>query len=433
MELVLLTIVFLLALCFSWEIAIAMLLATTALIMITGAIPFDLVVQKMVQQVSLFTLVAIPAFIFAGELMSATGLTSALSNFALLLVGRWRTGIGLATVLACMFFGGLTGSGLADTVAIATLMIPIMIRNGYPPRFAAAVVASGGSLGPIIPPSIPMVIYASIVPTVSVAALFVGGIVPGVMIAISFLIVVMLVGSRILGPVAAQGPQLAGHSLRIIGRFLPAAVIPVIILYGVVGGVVTVTESATLAVVYALGYGLVTRTLTLQGFRTALHHTVLFTGLVGFIIAAAGPFSFFLALYRAPEAVGHLLLTLSGGNHEAIMLILIVVLFILGCLVEATSLVIILAPILAGTAAAAGINQLHMALVAIVALMIGLFTPPVGTNLFAVVGIAKESLESISRALIPFIISAMVVVVIMALSPRLVTFLPTLLLHRAIP
>jgi C4-dicarboxylate transporter DctM subunit len=127
------------------------------------------------------------------------------------------------------------------------------------------------------------------------------------------------------------------------------------------------------------------------------------------------------------------LLTLSGGNHEAIMLILIVVLFILGCLVEATSLVIILAPILAGTAAAAGINQLHMALVAIVALMIGLFTPPVGTNLFAVVGIAKESLESISRALIPFIISAMVVVVIMALSPRLVTFLPTLLLHRAIP
>jgi len=433
MELVILTVVFLAALMCSLQIGLAMLLATSVLIVVTGVVPFDLAVQKMLQQVSLFTLVAIPAFIFAGELMSATGLTEALSNFALLLVGRWRTGIGLATVLACMFFGGLTGSGLADTVAIATLMIPIMLRNGYPAPFAAAVVASGGSLGPIIPPSIPMVIYASIVPSVSIAALFLGGIIPGVMIAISFLLVVALVGPGLLGGKPEQATQLEANPLQIIVRFLPAAVVPVIIIYGVVGGVVTVTESAALAVVYALAYGLVTRRLTWAGFNGALHHTVLFTGLVGFIIAAAGPFSFFLALYRAPEAVGHLLLTLSHGNPYAIMLMLIAVLFILGCLVEATSLVIILAPILAGTATIAGINQLHMALVAIVALMIGLFTPPVGTNLFAVVGISKQSLESVSKSLVPFIISSAVVLVILALSPRLVTFLPRLVLQRAIP
>ena len=433
MELIILTVVFLVALMCSLHIGLAMVLATSVLLIIGGGIPFDLVVQRMVQQISLFTLVAIPAFIFAGELMSATGLTSALSNFSLLLVGRWRTGIGLATVLACMFFGGLTGSGLADTVAIASFMIPIMLRNGYPAPFAAAVVASGGSLGPIIPPSIPMVIYASIVPTVSIAGLFAGGIVPGVLIAFSFLTVVLVVGPRILGPRAVQERQLEAGPVKIVLRFLPAAVIPVLILYGVVGGVVTVTESAALAVVYALGYGLLTRSLSMGGFRHALHNTVLFTGLVGFIIAAAGPFSYFLALYRAPEQVGHLLLALSGGNAHALMLILVVVLFVLGCLVEATSLVIILAPILAGTAAVAGINQLHMAIVAIVALMIGLFTPPVGTNLFAVVGITKESLENVSRSLVPFIVSSMVVVIVLALWPALVTFLPALLLNRAMP
>lgn len=432
MELVILTVVFLVALLCSLHIALAMLLAASALIVITGAVPFNLIIEKMSQEVSLFTLVAIPAFIFAGELMSATGLTSALSNFALLLVGRWRTGIGLATVLAAMFFGGLTGSGLADTVAIATLMIPIMRRNGYPAPFAAAVVASSGSLGPIIPPSIPMVIYASIVPSVSIAALFAAGIVPGVMIAASFLTVVLVVGPRILGSASQLQRDAQPGPLLVILQVLPAAVIPVLILYGVVGGVVTVTESAALAVLYALVYGLVTRRLTWSGFNASLHNTVLFTGLVGFIIAAAGPFSFFLALYRAPESVGQLLLTLSNGNTAALMLILIGVLFVLGCLVEATSLVIILAPILAGTAAIAGIGQLHMAIVAIVALMIGLFTPPVGTNLFAVVGISKQSLESISRALIPFVISSMTVVVILALAPRLVTFLPALLLHRSV-
>ncbi|MGH7715659.1 MAG: TRAP transporter large permease, partial [Vulcanimicrobiaceae bacterium] len=317
-------------------------------------------------------------------------------------------------------------------VAIASLMIPIMRRNGYPPPFAAAVVASSGSLGPIIPPSIPMVIYASIVPSVSIAALFVGGIVPGVMIAISFLTVVWIFGGRLLGSIPQPSKEVTGTALSIVLKFLPATVIPVLILYGVIGGVVTVTESATLAVVYALGYGLVTRRLTRIGFTRALHNTVLFTGLVGIIIAAAGPFSFFLALYRAPEAIGHLLLALSGGNIVALMLILIAVLFILGCLVEATSLVIILAPILAGTATIAGINQVHMAIVAIVALMIGLFTPPVGTNLFAVVGISKQSLESVSRALIPFVISSMTVVVILAVVPSIVTFLPSILLHRPI-
>jgi TRAP-type C4-dicarboxylate transport system permease large subunit len=204
--------------------------------------------------------------------------------------------------------------------------------------------------------------------------------------------------------------------------------VPVIILYGTLGGLVTVTEASVLAAAYVLMYGALTRTVGLKTVYEAAANTVLATGLFGFIIAAAGAFSFFLALYRAPEAVGSLLLTLSGGNTSALMLLVTLVLLVLGCLVEATSLVIILAPILAGTATVAGIDQLHMALVSITALMIGLFTPPVGTNLFAVVGISGEPIERVSREIVPFAIVAGVVVLILALLPRLVTWLPHVLM-----
>jgi C4-dicarboxylate transporter DctM subunit len=427
MELVLLTSVFLGAIALSFDIALAMILASAALLLFTGIVPLHLVAEKAVSQISLFPLLAIPGFIVAGELMNVTGLTQALGELARAMVGRWRGGMGLATVLACMIFGGMTGSGLAETVAIGTLMIPMLARHGYPKSFSAAIVASGGSLGPIIPPSIPMVIYASIAPSVSVAALFIGGVVPGLLIGIGFMAVVALRSRRI--PVIDASDT---ESKRGIGRValqaLPALMVPVIILYGTLGGLVTVTEASVLAAAYVLMYGALTRTVGLKTVYEAAANTVLATGLFGFIIAAAGAFSFFLALYRAPEAVGSLLLTLSGGNTSALMLLVTLVLLVLGCLVEATSLVIILAPILAGTATVAGIDQLHMALVSITALMIGLFTPPVGTNLFAVVGISGEPIERVSREIVPFAIVAGVVVLILALLPRLVTWLPHVLM-----
>jgi tripartite ATP-independent transporter DctM subunit len=370
---------------------------------------------------------AIPGFIVAGELMNLTGLTQALGELARALVGRWRGGMGLATVLACMIFGGMTGSGLAETVAIGTLMIPMLARHGYPKSFSAAIVASGGSLGPIIPPSIPMVIYASIASTVSVTALFVGGIIPGLLLGIGFMVVVAVRSRKILSTHSMEGETVQSYA-RIALRALPAVMVPVIILGGALGGFVTVTEASVLAAVYVFLYGLVTRTVSWKALFDAAANTTLAMGLFGFIIAAAGPFSFFLALYRAPEAVGNLLLTLSGGNVDVLMLGLTVILLVLGCLVEATSLVIILAPILAGTATVAGIDQLHMALVSITALMIGLFTPPVGTNLFAVVSISGERIEKISREIIPFAMVAGLVVLALALMPKLVTWLPHLLM-----
>jgi len=428
MDLIVLSLVFLCAIMLSLHIAMAMFLASAAVVLVSG-IPFDLIIQKAVAQLSLFPLLAIPAFILAGELMNTTGLTLALGNLARALVGHWRSGLGLSTVLVCMFFGGLTGSGLADTVAVATMMIPILARHGYPKPFAAAIIASAGSLGPIIPPSIPMVIYASIVPGVSVAALFVGGILPGLLIGIGLMVVTAIMSRRYVTTDANAG-GLGASRWRIVLRALPAIVVPFLVLFGIIGGVVTVTEAAVLAVVYAIGYGACCRTLTLKGIYDAAYGTVLATGLVGLIIAAAGPFSFFLALNRAPEAVGQIMLDLSFGNPSLTMVILCLALFLLGMLVEATSLVIILAPIIAGTAAVAGIDQLHVAIVAITALMIGLFTPPVGTNLFAVCSITGESIERVSRYAIPFMLVAMAIVTVLALLPGAVTYLPNVLLGR---
>jgi len=427
MELVLLTVVFLGAITLSLDIALAMILASAVLLLVTGVVPIHLIAEKSVSQVSLYPLLAIPAFIVAGELMNATGLTRALGELARLLVGRWRGGMGHATVVSCMVFGGMTGSGLAETVAIGTLMIPLLARHGYPKSFASAIVASGGSLGPIIPPSIPMVIYASIAPGVSIAALFVGGIIPGILIGLSFMAVVAYRTRSLLGNTTEAQSEPMEPAGKVILRALPAALVPVIILYGTLGGRVTVTEAAVLAAAYVFVYGLFTRTITLKTVYEAASSTAIATGIFGFIIAAAGSFSFFLALYQAPQAVGNLLMTVSQGNTDVLMVILVVVLLILGCLVEATSLVIILAPILAGTAVVAGIDQTHMALVAITALMIGLFSPPVGTNLFAVASVSGEPIERISKEVIPFVIAAGIVVLVLALVPSVVTWLPKML------
>jgi C4-dicarboxylate transporter, DctM subunit len=424
MELVFLTAVFLGAVALSLDMALAMILASATLLLVTDTVPLHLIAAKAVAQISIFPLLAIPGFVVAGELMNLTGLTPALGELARVLVGRWRGGMGIATVLACMLFGGMTGSGLAETVAIGTLMIPMLARHGYPRSFSAAIIASGGSLGPIIPPSIPMVIYASIAPTVSVTALFIGGIIPGILLGLGFMAVVAIRSRRVLVRDSATTEDAAAPFGHVLLRALPAVMVPVIILYGTLGGFVTVTEASVLAAVYVYLYGVITRTVTLKALYTAATNTATATGLFGFIIAAAGPFSFFLALYQAPEAVGSLLIAIAHGNPDALMLFLTGLLLVLGCLVEATSLVIILAPILASTATVAHIDQVHMALVSITALMIGLFTPPVGTNLFAIVGISGEPIERVSREIVPFAIVAGVVVLALAVSPALTTWLP---------
>lgn len=429
METLALGLVLLTAILLSVDIAIAMLLASLALLAWDATVPLHLIAEKAVSQVALFPLLAVPGFIIAGELMNQIGMTRALGDLARALVGRWRGGMAHATVLACMFFGGMTGSGLAETVAIGSLMIPLLASHGFPKSFSAALVASGGSLGPIIPPSIPMVIYASIAPTVSISALFLAGVVPGLMIGIGFMLVVAW-RMRTLSLATVDEPDSA--PARVGSQLLaaaPALGVPVIIFYSIFSGIATVTEAAVLATAYVALVGLASRRLTLEVLLDAGRSTLIACGIFGFIIAAAGPFSFLMALFRTPEIVAQLLLSMSAGNSTVLMLMVTASLIALGTMVEATSLVIILAPILAAVAAAAGIDQLHMAVVSITALMLGLFTPPVGTNLFAVVGISGQRIEDISREIAPFALVASGIVLLLAVTPALTTLLPRLLLR----
>lgn len=430
MEIIILGGVLVLCVLLSIDVALSMLIATLVMLLWESSVPLTLVAEKALSQVSLFPLLAIPGFIIAGELMNVIGMTQALGNTARLLVGRWRGGMGYATILACMVFGGMTGSGLAETVAIGSLMIPLLASHGYPKSFSAAMVASGGALGPIVPPSIPMVIYASIAPTVSITALFISGIVPGVLLGLGFLLVVAW-RVRALNIRDAVTQEESDHtSIRqTLFDALPAFGVPLIIFYFIFSGLSTVTEAAVLAAAYVAAYGFLRGKLKLGDLMEAGKSTLVACGIFGFIIAAAGPFSFLMALFQAPETIGEFLLGFSGGNTVVLMLLVAAILLALGLLVEATSLVIIFAPILAATASIAGVHQLHMALVAIAALMVGLFTPPVGTNLFAVVGISGEKIEDVSREMIPFVLIAVVIVLILAVFPSLVLFLPNLILN----
>lgn len=432
MEILILGGVFIACVLLSIDVAISMLIASITMLLWESSVPLPLVAEKAVSQVSLFPLLAIPGFIIAGELMNAIGMTQALGNVARLLVGRWKGGMGYTTVVACMVFGGMTGSGLAETVAIGSLMIPLLAAHGYPKSFSAAIVASGGSLGPIVPPSIPMVIYASIAPSVSITALFISGIIPGLLLGMGFLAVVAWrIRGLNLNSAAVDSPDDERSSAAAtILEALPAFGVPFIIFYFIFGGYATVTEASVLAAVYVAVYGLIRRKLKMKELMAALESTLLACGIFGFIIAAAGPFSFLMALFQAPETIGEFLTSVSGGNTVVLMLMVTATLLALGTLIEATSLVIILAPILAATASTAGVDQLHMALVAIVALMIGLFTPPVGTNLFAVVGISGQRIEDISRELIPFVVVAVGIVLLLAIFPAVTTFLPGLAAGR---
>ncbi len=428
MEILILGGVFIACVLLSIDVSISMLIASIAILLWDSSVPLPLIAEKAVSQVSLFPLLAIPGFIIAGELMNSIGMTQALGNAARLLVGRWKGGMGYTTVVACMVFGRMARSGLAETVAIGSLMIPLLAAHGYPKSFSAAIVASGGSLGPIIPPSIPMVIYASIAPSVSITALFISGIIPGLLLGVGFLAVVAWrIRSLDIGSGnhhSQQAEQLSAGT--VILEALPAFGVPFIIFYFIFGGYATVTEASVLAAVYVTVYGFIRRKLKMKELMSALKSTLLACGIFGFIIAAAGPFSFLMALFQAPETIGEFLMSVSGGNTIVLMLLVTVTLLALGTLVEATSLVIILAPILAATASTGGIDPLHMALVAIVALMIGLYTPPVGTNLFAVVGISGEKIEDVSRELIPFVLVAIVIVFVLAVFPSITTFLPEL-------
>lgn len=412
-------------------LAITMVLSSLAALWVhgtlPGAAPIPLVVtpQRMFIIVDSFPLMAVPYFILAGELMERGGISLRLVKFAVALVGRVRGGICLAAVLASMIFAGVSGSGAADTAAVGSLTIPAMIKKGYPRGFVAALQAVAGAIGPIIPPSIVMLIYASIA-NQSPARMFLGGIIPGILIGLGLMGVSYVYSIRHgFGAEEAAGWR---EVLRATVDASWALVSPVIILGGILSGVFTATEAGVIAVVYAFLVGVfVYKEIRWTEIPAALVKAALTTSIVMFVVAASGIFGWLLAAARAPVVAAQFLTSLTD-NRFMIFLIVIVFLLIVGGLMEEAASIIILVPVLHPLAVRFGINELHWAVILSMTLVVGAVTPPVASFLFISTAIAKTTLSDASRNVWIFLAVMVGVILLSVILPDLVLFLPRLLM-----
>jgi len=412
-------------------LAVTMVLSSVAALWYHGTlpgaapIPFVVTPQRMFIIVDSFPLMAVPYFILAGELMERGGISLRLVRFAVALVGRVRGGLCLAAVLASMIFAGVSGSGAADTAAVGSLTIPAMIKKGYPRGFVAALQAVAGAIGPIIPPSIVMLIYASIA-NQSPARMFLGGIIPGILIGLGLMAVSYVYSIR-----HGHGAEEAAGWREVLRATVDASwalVSPVIILGGILSGVFTATEAGVIAVVYALLVGLfVYKEIRWTDLPAALVKAALTTSIVMFVVAASGIFGWLLAAARAPVVAAQFLTSLTA-NRLMIFLIVIVFLLIVGGLMEEAASIIILVPVLHPLAMRFGINELHWAVILSMTLVVGAVTPPVASFLFISTAIAKTTLSDSSRNVWVFLAVMVGVILLSVLVPDLVLFLPRVLM-----
>jgi len=374
--------------------------------------------QRMFVGIDVFLLLAIPLFILAGALMEVGGTARRLVDFASAVVGGFRGGLGHVTVLSSMFFAGISGSASADTAAVGSVMIPAMKRKGYDGPFAAALQAGAGALGPIIPPSVLMVIYGAI-GNVSVAALFLGGFVPGIIIGIGLMALVFMVARARDYP---SEPRVGAKEFvsRFFSAFL-ALLMPIIILGGVFSGIFTATESAAVAVAYAILIGIyVYRELRWAQLPKLFYVTGLLSAKIMFLIATATFVGFLFAHQKIPQHLAEALLSVTREPRLVLFLVNILLLLI-GCVIEVAAALIILGPVLIPIMDSLGVNLVHFGVVMVVNLAIGTIHPPVGNCLYIVSAISGESIGKCSIAVIP-------VVGVMIAALMLITFVPELVL-----
>lgn len=419
---------------FTCAVPIAITLGmVSAMTMYGSGIPLQAMIQRMFAALDSFPLTAIPFFILAGALMEVSGISTRLVNFAQSLVGRATGGLGLVAVLSAMFFAAISGSSAATTAAIGGILIPAMAARGYSRPFATSVQASSGELGVIIPPSIPMIIFALTagVP-VSIGDLFLAGILPGLLVAGGLMLTVYLVSKRKgygrAKPGASGdglGPQ-PGVWESFKAAILPL-MLPVLILGGIYGGVFTPTEAAAAAVCFALIIGVVVfRTITVEKLVMALQSSLLNTVVILLIISSASVFGWVLTANRIPELISQVFVSISD-NPLVFLLLINLLLLLVGMFLETGAAITVLAPILTPVALKMGIDPIHFGIVMIVNLAVGMTTPPVGVNLFVACQVAGLRIEHIIRSMLPFYLSLLICLAIITYLPGLSLWLPQLL------
>ena len=373
----------------------------------------------------LFPFLAMPFFILAGEIMNRSGITRKLVGLADALVGYLRGGMAHSNMVASVLFAGITGAATADAAAFGNTLVPAMVRSGYSRPFACAVTAAGSIIGPTIPPSTLMVIYGSIM-SVSIAGLFAAGILPGLLICGLCMAVIALLGRPLNLPKSGERPS-ARSILRALRESAVALVLPVIVLGGILGGVTTPTEAAAIAVFYALVVGgLVYRALTIDDLIQMLIRTARITGVIFLIIASASILGWWMTFEQIPQLVAKGILAVSDDPNVIIGLVL-VLLLVIGLFMDINATLIILAPVLAPLTLSIGMDPVHAGVLIVLALNISLMTPPVGACLFVLASVTGERIEAIAKALWPFLLAEVGVLLIIAYWADLTLFIPRLL------
>lgn len=387
-------------------------------------IPLEVIPQRLITSVDSFPLLAIPFFMLTGEFMMSGSMGRRIAGFAFASVGWVRAGLAQVSTLTSMFFAGISGSGAADTAAVGKMMIPMMEEKGYDKGFAAATVASAGTIAVVIPPSIPMIVYG-VTAGVSIGDLFTAGIVPGILIGISIMLLnYWLTKKKDYSKEEGKFEFISFKRTFVEG--ILALILPLIIIFGIRGGIFTPTEAAAIAAAYAFVINkFIYKDMEWKDIPSAFLNAGKMTAMVVFIIAAANLFGWFLTAEQIPQYLAQLVTSVSM-NKYLLLLMFNIIFFIAGCFLNASAAITILTPLLLPIALGAGIDPIFFGLVMVVNLSIGLITPPVGLDLFIVKGIADVSYDKLIKSIIPFIIVMVCDLLIITYFPALSMFLTTL-------
>lgn len=407
------------------EIFLAMGIAAAAYLLVTGNAPLTLIPISMINAITNTSLLAIPFFILAGELMNISGMTLRLVKFARFFIGKWKGGLSYTCVIVNIITAGVSGSAPADCSAVSSVLLPVMKKEGYPEDFSAAINASAATIGPIIPPSIPMVIIG-LLTNLSIGRLFLGGVIPGFLMGGGLMLVCYLKVKKMNLGIYEQ-EQSFKIFLGILKDSFLALIAPIVIILGVITGLVTITEVAILATTYVLIIGVfVYKTITIKDILNIFKDSILFSSTIMALFSIAFIFSWFIAVEGIGKQLGAYVLSMNMSPLMFLIFVNFLWVF-LGTIIDAVASMIIFVPVLLPIAIALGIDPIFFGVLTVVNLMIGLLTPPVGGLLYLEAKIANVPVDRLIKELVPFILVLFAVVALMIFVPAIVTFIPNLL------
>lgn len=418
-------IIFLVAMLLGMPIAFSMALSSTATFLIQGNATIQLVGQQVFNATSNLSLIAVPFFMLAGNIMNNGGISRRLINFCRLIFGRLPGGLGIVTVFAAMIFAAISGSGPATVAALGVFMIPSMIDDGYDPGFASALMANSGGLGIIIPPSIPLVMYATMAGC-SVGTLFIAGIVPGVLIGLAFMVYTMILAKKNhYKPAPIDAPDFKSK-MKIVLDAIPSLLMPAIILGGIYSGFFTPTEASGIAVVYGLILGVfVYKEIKLKDIKKMFVEAGVTAAAAMMVVSLAGGFSWIISITRLPRTLSNFLLGVFN-SPTLIMLMLTVLLLIIGCFMSVSAATVVLTPILVPVMAQMGVSAITLGIIMTVLVSCGMSTPPFAVNLFVASGISKVPIDKMAKYAFILVGITVVMCLIFTFFPEIILFLPRL-------